>query len=93
MTKEYKIKLLDHNLSVQILLENMLYTHICDNYESMREVNPVITQIIRNDINTLHRNHEFLMQKLRPVLNLALIEEYESLRILISDFLERKTYE
>ena len=91
MTEE--IKILDHNLSVQVILESVLYSHICENYESMKSANPTLANLVRNDINTLNRNHEFFMSKLRPILNQELLNEYESLRCIIEDFVKLKTNE
>ena len=87
---ENKIEVLDHNLSVQIVLESVLYSHICENFESMKDTNPILANLVRNDIATLHRNHEFYMSKLRPIVNENLLKEYENLREIIEDFIKYK---
>ena len=48
MTQEEKIKQLDHNLSVQVLLESILYSHVCENFESMKQTNPILANMVRN---------------------------------------------
>lgn len=88
MTQEDKIKQLDHNLSVQVLLESMLYTHICENFESMKQTNPILANMVRKDISTLHRNHEFFMSKFRPIVNEDLLKDYEKLRGIIEEFVK-----
>ena len=90
MTKEEKINRLNHLLSVQILLESMLYSIIVDNYEETRSINPTIANITKNDIYTLHRNHEHYIKKFRPLLNNRLLEDYEELRNIINKFIEYK---
>lgn len=90
MTTQEDIQLLDHNLSVQVVLESMLYSHICDNYESMKKTNPVLANLVRNDITTLHRNHEFFMSKIRPIVNEQLLVEYENLKEIIGEFIKYK---
>jgi len=88
MTQENKIKQLNHNLSVQVLLESILYSHICENFESMKQTNPILANIVRKDISTLHRNHEFFMSKFRPILNDGLLKDYEKLRGIIEEFVK-----
>lgn len=90
MTQEEKIQQLDHNLSVQVLLESILYSHVCENFESMKQTNPILANIVRNDIQTLHRNHEFFMSNLRPILNENLLKEYDSLKDIIAQFINFK---
>lgn len=93
MTKEQEqeIKLLDHNLSVQILLESMLYSHICENYDSMRKVNPILANIVRNDLQALHRNHSHYIDKISPLLPVAMLTDFEKLRDIINEFINEKT--
>jgi hypothetical protein len=88
MTQEERIKQLDHNLSVQVLLESVLYSQICENYETMKQTNPILANLVRNDISTLHRNHEFYMSKFRPILRDDLIKKYERLRSIIDEFVK-----
>lgn len=88
MTQEDKIKQLDHNLSVQVLLESILYSHICENFESMKQTNPILANMVRKDILTLHRNHEFFMSKFRPIVNEDLLKDYEKLRGIIEEFVK-----
>lgn len=90
MTQEDKIKQLDHNLSVQVLLESILYSHICENFESMKQTNPILANIVRKDISTLHRNHEFFMSKFRPIVNEDLLKDYEKLRGIIEEFVKSR---
>ena len=85
--KEENIRKLNRMLGMQVLLESMLYTHICDNFEFMKKVNPTLANICRNDLNTLHRNHEFYASKFRKLTNIQLIHDYESLKEILERFL------
>ena len=86
---EQAIRQLNHHLSVQVILERMLYTYTCENYEQMKKVNPVLANIVRKDIDTLHRNHSFYISKFTPILQPQLYDEYENLQAIIEEYINK----
>lgn len=91
MTKEVNEKKLNKALSVQVLLESMLYSHICENYELMKTANPILANLCRKDLQTIHRNHEFYASKFRELLSPELLSDYEELRNIIEGFVNERT--
>ena len=90
MTKEQRIDKLNHLLSVEILLEAMLYSITMDSYDEMKNVNPSIANITRNDIHTIRRSHDFYIGKFKHILSPKIFDDFDNLRIIIEDFIKVK---
>lgn len=78
-------------IGLQVLLESMLYTHICDNSDLMKEVNRPVYEILRKDLDTLHRNHKFYVSKFMSLTNMTFIHEFEELKEIIERYLNYET--
>lgn len=86
---EQAIRKLNHHLSVQVMLESILYAYTCENYEEMKKVNPVLANIVRKDIDTLHRNHNFYISKFTPILEPELYNDFENLKTMIDNYINK----
>lgn len=85
-----EIRLMDNYISVQVLLESVLYHYVVDNYEKAKSINPIIANICKKDIEILHRNHDFYMKKFRPILNTNLLNDFEELVEMIENYVKIK---
>lgn len=90
---EQDIKRLDNYLSVQILLESILYSYTMENYEEMKKINPVIANLTKNDIYCLNRDHNNYMKKFRTITNTDLLDDFEELKRIIEKYLGMKEHE
>ncbi len=90
MTKQEKINQLAKHLSVHILLESMVYSYMQESYEEMKEVNPILANLVRKDIETMHRNHNFFFDKFKAILSHNLFDDFDHLRIIIENFLNKQ---
>jgi hypothetical protein len=85
-----EIRIMDNYISVQILLESVLYHFVEENHEKAKSINPIIANMCRKDIEALHRNHEYYIKKFRPILNTNLLDDFEELVEIIENYVKIK---
>jgi len=85
-----EIRIMDNYISVQILLESVLYHFVEGNHEKAKSINPIIANMCRKDIEVLHRNHEYYIKKFRPILNTNLLDDFEELVEIIENYVKIK---
>ena len=84
----------DKLLAQCILLQRLLKDKLDDFVDEVKKTKPQLASIIRNDVRTLTRNHEYFYKKIEPAFdksNYNLFDDFEYLMKTIDKFFNETT--
>lgn len=80
----------DQLLAQVTLLERMLHGKVNEFADEVKITNPKLANLIRNDILTINRSHQYFYKFLVPHIGMPILDDYEKLEKIISDFFEQE---
>ena len=75
-------------LSKCVLLERALLQASEELNDELKIKYPALANVVRNDVRTINRSHEYFFKTVQPILKTEFLEDYEKLDKLLSNFFD-----
>ena len=82
------MKKIDKLFAQMILMERMLSVKLNDFVDEMKQTNPKVASLIRNDVRTLLRNHEYFYSSIRSKMTIEMFSDLDKMEEIFNQFFE-----